>query len=380
MSDQLERLTIHTVKVPARRGSINSGHLDHPLHKMSDGLNAAWTQQFDAVHKCMLVAETRNGLTAYGESLRGVSPDHVMALGERFIGRSIDSLGWRTLPMPRSRAHDAFELLVLDLLGKAWGVPVHQILGGAVREQVWVSAWSGHRSAADAADIAATAASQGFTVLKLKCNDSDDIVGIAKAVRDSTPEGFRLIFDPNERWNDRRTALPIIRSLETIGNVMFVEDPLPRWDLSAVADLRRQVDIPVALHIALGYAEHGQRKQDVMTSFRESASDAYNLSGCTADFLDMAASAEIQGIPYWRGSEVDLGVMEAGYLHSLAVTLGAQLPSDVFGRLIREHDLLTEPLKVTEGHMSVPTAPGLGVELDQAALEHYAVANPVTIR
>ena len=248
-----------------------------------------------------------------------------------------------------------------------------------MRDRVWVSAWSGHRTPADAAHVAARAAELGYNVLKLKCDAEDDAPGIASAVRDAAGDAFRLIFDPNERWIDRRTALPILRELERVGNVLFVEDPLPRWDLAAIGQLRRQVDVPLALHVALGYAEHGQRKQDLMSSFVHSASDAYNLSGCTSDVLAMATTAEIQGLPYWRGSEVDLGGMEAGYVHSLAASPGAVLPSDVFGRQIREHDLLSEPLRFEAGHMLVPTGPGLGVEVDLEALDNYSIAEPLEV-
>ena len=103
MSDVLDSVTIHTVRVPARQGAVNSPERDRPLHKMSDGIHEAWSQQFDAVHKCILVGTTRDGLIAYGESLRGVDPSLLATLAQRFVGQPLDAIDWRRLPLPASR-------------------------------------------------------------------------------------------------------------------------------------------------------------------------------------------------------------------------------------------------------------------------------------
>ena len=75
--------------------------------------------------------------------------------------------------------------------------------------------------------------------------------------------------------------------------------------------------------------------------------------------------------PCWHGSEVDLGILEAGYVHAAASAPACRWPSDIFGRLIREHDLLAEPLSFEGKYVKVPEGPGLGVELDRRALERY---------
>ncbi|MGY8689967.1 MAG: enolase C-terminal domain-like protein, partial [Verrucomicrobiales bacterium] len=85
----------------------------------------------------------------------------------------------------------------------------------------------------------------------------------------------------------------------------------------------------------------------------------------------MATIAELTRKPFWHGSEVDLGILEASYLHKCASSKEALLPSDIFGRVIREHDLLKEAIPFENGYAQVPTGNGLGVELDAAALEHY---------
>ena len=85
----------------------------------------------------------------------------------------------------------------------------------------------------------------------------------------------------------------------------------------------------------------------------------------------MATLAEVARKPFWHGSEVDLGILEASYVHKCAACESATLPSDIFGELVRSDDLITRPLTFTGSEVTVPTDPGLGVELDHDALERH---------
>lgn len=374
---RIEQIELVDVIVPARAGAVNSPSLDKPLHKMASGIDPAWTRQFDEFAKTIVIATTEDGTVGYGESLRDPDPDVMTAMASRLIGVEPRRLAWQQLPMARTREYDAFELLVIDLLGKAAGVPASTILGGALRESVHVGAWSGHRTAADAAEIAAEAVGAGASTLKLKCELEDDVVGIADAVRRRCGDEITLIFDPNERFHELRHATRIARGLERIGNVLCLEDPLPRWDLGAYRELRSRTSVPVAVHVALGYGTHGQRISDVTRSITERAADVFNLSAGIAHFLRMAHIADGAQLPYWHGSEIDLGIMEAGMVHATAATANATLPSDIFGRRIRETDLLVAPLELSGTHVRVPTGPGLGVDVDLALLARYEVSRTV---
>jgi muconate cycloisomerase len=87
----------------------------------------------------------------------------------------------------------------------------------------------------------------------------------------------------------------------------------------------------------------------------------------------MASTAELAGVSFWHGSEVDLGILEASYLHKAAACANCCLPSDIFGRLVREHDLLVQPLQFEGRFALVSSKPGLGVDLDEDALTHYMI-------
>lgn len=368
---RIEQIELIEVQVPARPGVVNSAHLDKPLHKLASGIDEAWSRQFDEFPKALIVATTDDGTTGLGESLRDPDGAVLEAMARRLVGARIEDLRWQSLPFAKTREYDGFELMVLDLIGKRAGLPVAQVIGGSLRDRVPVGAWSGHRSADDVGGVAAAAQARGATSLKLKCDLDDDVVGIAAAIRDACGPDFGVIFDPNERFDELRHAVRIAAGLERVGNVICLEDPLPRWDLAAYAELRARTTVPVAVHVALGYSAHGQRITDVTETISTRAADVFNFSSGIADFLRMAHVADAARKPYWHGSEIDLGVMEAGHVHAAAASAGCTLPSDVFGRDVRESDLLRSPLDLVGDHVAVPDGPGLGVELDPAEVARY---------
>lgn len=370
---KITRVDFVEVRVPARPGAINSPETDHPLHKLAHEGRAAWSLQFDEVSKWLLLVRCDDGTVGLGESLRGARVEALRTMASALIGADVARLPWAALPLPRSREYEGFECAVYDLAGKLAGLPLAELLGGRRRDRVLVAAWSGHRTPDDAVAVAERALTAGIHHLKFKCALEDDVVAWARGIREACGDAMCITLDPNERWDELRHATARARALEAIGNVACLEDPLPRWDLAAYAELRARTAIPIAVHVALGYAEHGQRPQDVLQALRERAADVFNFSGGIADFARLATVADLAGRPYWHGSEIDLGVLEAAYVHAAAATAGCTLPSDVFGRRIREHDLLREPLALAGDWVAVPAGPGLGVALDEAAVERYAI-------
>ncbi len=368
---RIERIDLIKVVVPANDDAVNSAGVGGGLHKLPNGLREAWSLQFDEIAKHILVATCEDGTVGYGESLRGARDDILVEMARRLIGVEVTRLLWGRLPFPAIREYDAVETLALDLIGKAHGVPAHQLLGGAVRDRVRVGGWSGHRTSEDAARHAASMSEEGLTCLKLKCSLDDDLVGLAEAVADGSAGRMGLILDPNERLEELRFAISLARRLERVGNVVCIEDPLPRWDLTTYETLRSRTDIPICVHVAFGYTELGQRLEDVASAFRHRAADMFNLSAGVAVFGRMAAFADIAHLPYWHGSEIDLGIMEAAMVHAAAAAPGCILPSDIFGRRIREHDLLATPLTFDADAVVVPEAAGLGVVIDDDAIERY---------
>ncbi|MBV7340197.1 hypothetical protein KFU94_70725 [Chloroflexi bacterium TSY] len=109
-------------------------------------------------------------------------------------------------------------------------------------------------------------------------------------------------------------------------------------------------------------------KNQVINTVKREATDVMNLNGATSEFVAMATTA---GIDIWHGSGVDLGLLDASYVHAAACAPTCTLGSDIVGHFIREHHLLRTPLRFADGHVHLPQEPGLGVELDMEALQRY---------
>ena len=124
--------------------------------------------------------------------------------------------------------------------------------------------------------------------------------------------------------------------------------------------------------MALPYNEMGyQHPTDVLRALRLDACDYFNFNGGAFPVKRLATLAEAARKPFWHGSEVDLGILEAAYVHKCAACESATLPSDILGELVRSDDLITEPLHFAGAQVTVPTGPGLGVDLDLDALARH---------
>jgi muconate cycloisomerase len=339
---------------------------------------------WDQVAKHIIRLQTDAGLTGIGETYRGVPRAAVEAAAARLIGREPLRLPLAYLPLeapkPAARyadrdweiireahgpAYDAFEMALIDLVGKRLGVPAHYLLGGAYRTRVPADFWIGMQNPADAARNARLGKERGFHGLKMKCAIDDPWEERIQAILDAVGPDFTLTIDPNERFYRPWEFLDLARRLERFPNIGVYEDPLPKWNLDWYRQVRGVVKAPVALHLA--------NPHDIASAIKAEACDCMNLGGGMIQFVRNAAMAEAAGLACWHGSGNDLGIAEHAYLHAAAAARNCTLPSDFVGSWSREDDLIVEPIRFEAGAALVPDRPGLGCELDLDALERYRV-------
>jgi muconate cycloisomerase len=367
MRDRIRSFEFHEVLVRAVPGRINSADMDKPLHKLSVGRRPGWSVQFDELPKLLCEMTLEDGTVGIGEFYRDHDWRTVESVARSLIGRSLDDFPLQALPIPWCREYDGFECALWDAYAKCLGIRLVDLLGGAVREEVRVGAWSGHRRLDEVGALAEGFAAEGFDCIKFKCDLDDDVVGWCRSISAAAP-GMQVILDPNERWCNSGETRRRIAGLAEIGNVLCLEDPIPRWMLQEMADLRRTSPVPIVLHVSLPYVVHGQRTYDAINAVSHRAVDGFNFNGGLANFQRLDHIASVANLPCWHGSEIDLGILEAMYLHSCAAAESCSWPSDIFGRLVRSHDLLREPLTIDPPIAKLPKGPGLGVELDREAL------------
>jgi len=267
----------------------------------------------------------------------------------------------------------AVEMALWDILGKAAGLPVYRLLGGAVREFV-PTKWSvSGLPPAEAAAIAAWAVEQGFRAMKVKVGiDPDEDVARVRAVRQAVGPGIRLGVDANGGWAPW-VAVATIRRLSEY-DIWFVEQPVAAAHIGFMAEIRRQVDVRILAD------ESVYTPEDAMALARAGAADALSLyvgkSGGIGPARRIAAVAEAAGLGATVGSNLELGVASAAMIHLAMATpaiTAEDLPCDIIGPLYYDGEILTEPLAIVGGLATPPDRPGLGVELDEAHLARWRV-------
>ena len=367
---KIRKFTCYEVIVPARPGTIQSASIHKPLHKLPVGASTGWSRQFDELPKLILKMELDSGIIGWGELYRDHDWRMVRAITGQLLGKDLHTLSLQKLPFAFCREYDGFECAIWDAFAKSHQLRVVDLLGGPVRERIKVGAWSSHRELEEIGALAKHFAGQGFDCLKFKTDLEDDVEGWCREIARTAP-GMQIILDPNERWSFPGEVRKRADALARIGNVLCLEDPLPRWKLDEYALLRQFSAVPVVLHVSLPYILHGQRIKDAVQALQAGAVDGFNFNAGLANFQRLDHIAVAAGLPCWHGSEIDLGILEAMYLHSAAAAESCMWPSDIFGRLIRQHDLLSVPLRIEPPYAYLPTGPGLGIEPDEKAIREF---------
>jgi len=193
--------------------------------------------------------------------------------------------------------------------------------------------------------------------------------------RASLQRGLRRSPSPAvERGSERRrgSARLSLAAWQLPRHLSCLEDPVPRWNLGWYRLLREKTALPIALHVHLPTSNSGRA--------RRTRCGPFNSRRWTIQFWWRHGEFSAPGRPRRRRrhpllawEQVDLGILEAASLQACAAARNCTLASDLFGELVRENDLIRQPLEIKDGRMRVPQAPGLGVELDLKAVEKYRV-------
>ena len=163
------------------------------------------------------------------------------------------------------------------------------------------------------------------------------------------------------------TAARLADELEAVGTVAVFEDPMLKSNLEWYRMLREKTHIPIALHLG---APTG-----VLAALKAECIDYVNLGGSAAQVRKAAALAEAADVPCWiQMGGLCTGILAAYSVHLQATLPNATLPCDELP-FTREADVLAGGLDLSEGHFTVPTGPGLGIEVDMGVIERYRVCH-----
>ena len=330
-----------------------------------------------ATQSLLIRIETDCGTVGWGEAPElSISPrwmgDEAVTLRKQLIGRDPTDINllYREWNLDGGYVQSCVEMAVWDIVGKARGQPLFELLGGLVRPRIELAACMGIRPPQEAADIAQRYVEWGFTTMKTKAGRSpDEDLAYVKAIRGAVGDRLRLRIDPNTAYSPS-ICYQMAKQLEPY-HLEYFEQPMAADMIEESARIRRLTDTPLALNESVTTPQAVQRILD-LDAAAVLLPDTYQCGGIQAvkDIADLAGAA---GIPCVMHCAHDLGPKTAAMLHLVASTPSFSLANDCtyYGL---EDDVITEPFQIDRGSMKPPMGPGLGIEVDPAKVRRYQVA------
>ena len=350
-----------------------------------------------AKNLCFVKIETDEGIYGWGECYTQSDRDvqitaHVDQLKRYLIGRdptnikhftqmAFDDFAGRRGAMDYYCAISGLEHAMWDIAGKAYGAPVHKLIGGACRDKirVYANGWSGGNPTPDSlAERASEVIEAGFTALKFdpipgrwRTYVSKDVERAAvenvRAVREAVGPDVDILIEMHRRLAPMH-AVRIAHEIERYHPFWF-EEPILAENIPALASVRQKINIPVVT------GEELYTKFEFREVFERQAADILNPDVCNVggilELKEIAAMAE----PYFV-------VISPHNFNSTTVGLAAtiQVSAAIPNFLITEYfvnleelgrDIAKIPFEVKDGYIQIPDAPGLGIDLDEERLAAY---------
>jgi len=343
----------------------------------------------DAAENLLVRVESDDGRVGWGESASAPTMTGEllpgMAAAVRYLaptlrGASVDdvaclqTLAWRCQRALQSNAsaHAAIDMALHDLLGQARQLPVHALLGTALRQRVPVLWMLGTgRLDADLAEAREKAA-QGCVAFKVKVGADDPQADAARtrAVRAALGREVLVCADANQGW----TLAQAQAYLAALGDTAldFLEQPLRGDDLQGMQQLAASTDVPI------GCDEGIHSLADIRQHHRLHAAAGCSLKliklGGLRQVLDAAQACNALGMRVNLACKVaESSIASAAVLHLAAVLPGIDWGLSLSTQYLAE-DVVRQPIQVMQGHAAVPGLPGLGVTVDEAQVERYRCA------
>jgi galactonate dehydratase len=354
-----------------------------------------------------LKVTTDDGLSGWGEPVVEGRADTVAAavteLGSYLRGRDPDEIEdiWQVLyrggfyrggPVLMS-AIAGIDQALWDLKGKRYGLSVHQMLGGKVRDRIQVYSWVGGDQPAEVASAAKERQSQGYQSVKMNACaelhyiDSpakvSEIVERIESVREAVGKDFGIAVDFHGRVH-RAMAKILVSELDPF-RLMFIEEPVLSEHLEALIEVARHTTTPIALGERL-YSRWDYKRflqAGVVDIIQPDVSHAGGISEthkiCTmAEAYDTAVALHCPLGPITLAASLQLdGCVPNAFVQEQSLGIHYNIGGEA-------SDYVVDPsvFKYTEGYVAIPQGAGLGIEINEAAVREaskrgHAWKNPV---
>jgi L-alanine-DL-glutamate epimerase-like enolase superfamily enzyme len=291
------------------------------------------------------------------EAVRGADPLATEALYEQLFRAGVGG--------PRSgleaRAASAVDAAAWDIKGKAVGQPVYRLLGG-YRDRMPVSANWRVQAGPKPDELAASARGlleRGFGGLKFQLGflEREAALGHTRLIREIVGRDIKLIVDANQRWTVKQ-AISMGEALAEF-DPYWIEDPVVATDLAGLRQVRE------ALGISICAGEVFQHPSQFRRLFEVGGSDVCMIDldlGLTG-FVKVAHMAEVHGLPVVNHLASEI----------LAHGMAAVPNGYIIGFYPWAQPLFVHEARIDNGELVMPDTPGLGLELDEDALQRFAI-------
>ncbi len=364
------------LRQPALDDGIADGSQDDLVIRISTDEGIVGVGEVDSAPEAVKALVDRRSSHAIAGSLLdilvGEDPRDVERLWQKMY-RGLIYIGRRGIAL---HALSGIDIALWDIAGKAAGKPVHELLGAATRDRVRAYA---SMLMPDTAEVVgervAKLREDGFTAIKLGWGvlgqDEDTDVALAAAAKDAAGDGVEIMIDSGLGYGaDAKTAIRVGRAYEEIG-IFWFEEPFEPDEYEAYAELADAVDIRVAAGeqdtTVWGFRELIERGHvDLIQP------DVTRCGGIT-EWLRIAALAREHGV------ETVPHAWKSGIIKAASLQCNAVIPDALF----QEYCIADTPINQTltrerlpidgDGFLAIPTAPGIGVTLDDEVVERYRV-------
>jgi galactonate dehydratase len=292
----------------------------------------------------------------------------LMYNGSRFPGGSLINA-----------AISGIEIALWDLKGRVLGVPVYELIGGRCRDKIRAYIGIGGGTPQQCADSARNAVeTEGFTAVKMGPQPSNmhkmrwgkvlsETAKRVEAVRKAVGDEVDIGLDPHAQIFEPVRALQMAEAVRPY-DPMFFEEPLRPENIEAMGALREKIGIPIATGEML-YTKYEFR--DILAA---KAADIVQpdilICGGLLEAKKIAAMAEAEYVTVAPHNPMG-PVSTAVSTHFAASTPNFIILEYRIDSRGPSRDLLLEPMKLVDGHVQIPTAPGLGIELNEKAFSGH---------
>jgi L-alanine-DL-glutamate epimerase-like enolase superfamily enzyme len=256
-------------------------------------------------------------------------------------------------------------IAVYDLVGKAVQKPVARVLSEQARSAIVPTWWSQCFPPAVMASEAKLAVQLGYRVHKVKARPWEDPIRQAEAMCSVVPKDFKIWVDANGTWETVERTLDVTRQLSRFSNYFAIETPVARGAIELYRKMKGRLALRVSEHVD---------NIDVEAWTREGLLDAWivgapRLGQRLKRLTELAAASRR---PIWIEHSIDNGIAQVFQAHQAAAWPSIEYCISVTHVL--EDDCMLDPFSVHDGLYRIPVKPGLGVSLDENAIDRYRIA------